>query len=392
IEYAARELGLDPVELRRKNLMPPESLPLKTAMGLDVDSGNFPEVFERTLALTGRDGFAARMAASAEAGLRRGFAIAPYLECTGGMPKEYAGIVFAEDGTVQLSVGSHSTGMGHETSLPQILAAELGLDFDAIHFIQADTDATPLGGGHGGSRGLEVGGNAVFQAAGEVLEKAKVIAAHLLEAELDDIGFAGGTFTDAGSGRSVAMAGVIEASFDADRLPANMSPGCLDTSSIFERGMITIPNGCHAAEVEVDPETGVVKVVGYWVVDDFGTVINPMLADGQVMGGVVQGIGQALMEEIIYDKESGQLVTGSLMDYALPRADHIPSMDIEYYEDAPTQKNPLGVKGAGEAGCVGAPPATVHAVLDALNNNGVRDLTMPLTPERVWRAIRDAAG
>ena len=391
IEHAARELGFDPVELRRRNLMPPESLPLKTAMGLDVDSGNFPEVVARTLALTDREGFAARVAASAGAGRRRGFAIAPYLECTGGMPKEYAGVVFETDGGVRLSVGSHSTGMGHETSLPQILAAELGLDFDAIHFVQADTDATPLGGGHGGSRGLEVGGSAVLQAAGEVLEKARVIAAHLLEAELDDIDFAGGTFTDAGSGRSVAMAGVIEASFDADRLPANMSPGCLDTSSVFERGMITIPNGCHAAEVEVDPETGVVEVVGYWVVDDFGTVINPLLADGQVMGGVVQGIGQALMEEIVYDRESGQLVTGSLMDYALPRADHIPSMEIDYYEDAPTQKNPLGVKGAGEAGCVGAPPAIVNAVLDALKDDGVRDLTMPLTPERVWRAIRDAS-
>jgi len=235
---------------------------------------------------------------------------------------------------------------------------------------------------------MEVGGNAVAQAADEIVEKAIPLAAHLLQSEATKVTFGDGSFSDTASGASVAMAEVIEASMDPDRLPDGQEPGALDTGSTFERGIISIPNGCHAATVEVDPETGAIQLTGYWVMDDFGTVINPLLADGQVMGGVAQGIGQALTENIIYD-ESGQLITGSLMDYGLPRADVIPNMEIEYYEGAPTKKNPLGVKGAGEAGCVGALPAVVNAVLDALKDHGVVHLEMPLTPESVWRAIRD---
>ncbi len=387
VEHAARTLGFDPVELRRKNLIPPDALPLKTAMGLDVDCGDFPKVFERTVELSDRAGYATRAEQSRSDGKRRGFAIAPYLECTGGGPKEYAGVTFDPDGSAHLAVGSHSTGMGHETSMPQILAAELGIPFDAVGFTQADTEATPLGGGHGGSRGLEVGGSAVRKVSGEIIDKASRLAAYLLEMDAADVKFDDGTFTASGTNRSLSMTEVIKASFDPDRLPNDMDTGALDTGTTYERSVISIPNGCHAAEVEVDPETGLIDVVGYWVVDDFGTIINPMLADGQVMGGVAQGLGQALFEEIVYD-DSGQLVTGSLVDYALPRADDIPPMTIEYYEGAPTAKNPLGVKGAGEAGCVGAPPAIVNAVLDALSEYGVEDLGMPLTPEKVWRAIR----
>jgi carbon-monoxide dehydrogenase large subunit len=381
IEYAARKLDFDPIELRRQNLMPPEVLPLKTPMGLDIDCGDFPRLFERTLELAEPETFAARAEKAKQAGRLFGFAIAPYLECTGGAPKEYAGVRFKEDGAVTLAVGSHSTGMGHETSLPQLLAARLGIDFERIQFTQADTDATPIGGGHGGSRGMEVGGNAVAQAADEIIEKATPVAAHLLQTDATKVSFEGGKFSDATSGASVSMNEVIEASFDKE-------PGFLDTGSTFERGVISIPNGCHAATVEIDPETGAVQLTGYWVMDDFGTVINPLLADGQVMGGIAQGIGQALTENIIYD-ESGQLITGSLMDYGLPRADSIPNMIIEYYQGAPTKKNPLGVKGAGEAGCVGALPAVVNAVLDALKDHGVVHMDMPLTPEKVWRAVRD---
>ncbi|MDA1090476.1 MAG: xanthine dehydrogenase family protein molybdopterin-binding subunit [Proteobacteria bacterium] len=381
IEYACRKLGLDPVETRRKNLMPPEALPYMSPMGMDIDCGDFPLLFERTLEMAAPDTFAARADRATKAGRLFGFAIAPYLECTGGAPKEYAGVQFKEDGAVTLAVGSHSTGMGHETVLPQLLAARLGIDFDRIQFTQADTDATPIGGGHGGSRGMEVGGNAVAQAADEIIVKATPLAAHLLQSDAAKVTFADGSFSDATSGASVSMTEVIEASMDQE-------PGFLDTGATFERGVISIPNGCHAATVEVDPDTGAIQITGYWVMDDFGTVINPLLADGQVMGGIVQGIGQALTENIIYD-DSGQLITGSLMDYGLPRADVVPNMVIDYYEGAPTKKNPLGVKGAGEAGCVGALPAVVNAVLDALKGHGVVHMDMPLTPEKVWRAIRD---
>ena len=392
VELAARELGFDPVELRRKNLMPADTLPLKTPMGLDVDSGNFPEVFERTLAMSDREGFAKRVAQSESRGMRRGFAIAPYLECTGGAPKEFAGVKFAADGTLTLRVGSQSTGMGQETSLPQILSAKLGIDFEKISYVQGDTDATPMGGGHGGSRNMEVGGSAVAKAANEVIVKATQIAAHLLNSNADDMKFGAGAFSDVKTGQSVTINDVISASLEQSRLPDGMKAGALDTDTIYEREIISCPNGCHSAEVEVDPETGVIHVERMWVVDDFGTIINPMLADGQVMGGIAQGLGQALMEEVLYDGDSGQLVTGSLMDYALPRADSMPKMEMAFYEDAPTAKNPLGVKGAGEAGCCGAPPAIVNAVLDALKDDGVRHIEMPLTSQKVWQAIADAKG
>jgi carbon-monoxide dehydrogenase large subunit len=388
IEYAARQLGLDPIEIRRKNLMRPEKLPHKTSMGLNIDCGDFPKVFERTLKLADPGSFAERAEQIKTAGRRFGFAIAPYLECTGGGPKEFAGVAFGADGTVSLSVGSQSTGMGHETSMAQLLAARLGIPFERVEYHQADTDKTPIGGGHGGSRGMELGGNAVAQAAGEVIEKASGLAAHLLQSKAADLTFEGGSFKDSGSGASVSMVEVIEASFDSERLPDDLEPGCLDTGSTFERGEISIPNGCHAAAVEVDPKTGAILLLGYWVVDDFGTIINPLLADGQVMGGVAQGIGQALTENIVFD-DSGQLITGSLMDYGLPRADGVPDMVIEYYEGAPTKKNPLGVKGAGEAGCVGSLPAVVNAVLDALKEFGVVHIDIPLTSEKVWRAVQD---
>ncbi|MBL4690122.1 MAG: xanthine dehydrogenase family protein molybdopterin-binding subunit [Rhodospirillales bacterium] len=387
IEYAARKLGLDPVEIRRKNLMTPDALPHVTPMGLDIDSGDFPHLFERTLEMADPGTFPTRADKAKQAGRLFGFAIAPYLECTGGGPKEFAGVKFSADGSVSLAVGSQSTGMGHETSLAQLLAARLGIDFGRVRYTQGDTAATPIGGGHGGSRGMELGGNAVAQAADEIIEKAASLAAHLLQSDVSKVTFKDGLFSDQASGGSISMNEVIEASLDAER--SAMAAGGLDTGTTFERGVISIPSGCHACAVEVDPETGVIDITGYWVVDDFGTIINPMLADGQVMGGIAQGIGQAITENILYDADSGQLITGSLMDYGLPRADMVPKMDIEYYEGAPTKKNPLGVKGAGEAGCVGSLPAVVNAVLDALKDHGVIHMDMPLTPEKVWRAIRD---
>jgi carbon-monoxide dehydrogenase large subunit len=392
VEYAARTLGLDRIDIRRRNLIRQDQLPWKTPMGLAIDSGNFPALFERALELADYAGFPRRAAEAKARGLRRGIAVAPYLECTGGAPKEEAKVTF-EAGMrgVTLAVGSHSTGMGHETSLTQILAARLGLPIHAIQFQQGDSAVTKIGGGHGGSRSLEVGGNAVLKAADEIVAKARIIAAHLLNSRVEDIEHAQGSFRDLKTGQSLTIGEIAIAAADASRLPPGMPAGALDTTAVYEREAITIPNGCHAAEVEVDPETGVVAVVGFWAVDDFGRIVNPMLADGQVMGGVAQGLGQALMEEIAYDAETGQPLTGSLMDYALPRADQVPPLVVEYDESAPTTRNPLGIKGAGEAGCCGAPPAIVNAVLDALAEYGVAHLDMPLTPMKVWRAINGIA-
>src|SRR5262245_20006129 len=394
IEHAARLLGFDRVELRRKNLIPRGALPWTTPMGLSIDSANFAGLLERALELADYAGFPERAAAARARGMRRGIAVAPYLETTGGAPKEEAKVTFAADGRVTLAVGSHSTGMGHETSLAQILAGRLGLSLEAIGFQQADTDVTKTGGGHGGSRSMEVGGSAVLKAADEIIAKGRTIAAHLLNSRADDIAHAvgeGGGFRDLRTGQSLTLAEVAAAAADAGRLPQGMARGALDTTAVYERAAITIPNGCHAAEVEVDPETGVVQVVGVWAVDDFGAIVNPMLADGQVMGGVAQGLGQALLEEVVYDADTGQPLTGSLMDYCLPRADNVPSMVVEYDESAPTTRNPLGVKGAGEAGCCGAPAAIVNAVLDALAEYGVTHIDMPLTPMKVWRAINGIA-
>jgi aerobic carbon-monoxide dehydrogenase large subunit len=387
VEHAARTLGFDRVELRRRNLIPRAALPWTTPMGLAIDSGNFAGVLERTLELADYAGFPRRAAEARARGMRRGIAVAPYLETTGGAPKEEARIAFAADGRVTLAVGSHSTGMGHETSLAQILAGRLSLPLAAIAYQQGDTAATKTGGGRGGSRSMEVGGNAVLKAADEVIAKGRAIAAHVLNSRVEDIEHAQGRFSDVKTGQSLTLSEVAAAAADASRLPPGMAAGALDAAAVYERTAITIPNGCHVAEVEVDPETGVVQVVGFWAVDDFGAIINPMLADGQVMGGVAQGLGQALLEEVVYDPDSGQPLTGSLMDYALPRADTVPAMVVEYDESAPTTRNPLGVKGAGEAGCCGAPAAIVNAVLDALAEYGVTHIDMPLTPMKVWRAI-----
>lgn len=387
IDVAAAELGFDPVELRRRNAIRPEQLPYKTPTGAEIDSGDFPAVLEKTLVLGDWQGFAGRAALSRQAGKRRGIGLGLYFECTGGAPTEYASLSFTADGSAQIAIGTHSTGMGHETVMAQIVADRLGLLFDTISFRQADTDATPSGGGHGGSRSVEVGGGAILAVAAKVIEKAKHIAAHQLEAALADLEFNAGEFRIAGTDRVISMQELVKLAHDPAALPESMEPG-LDDNAVFERSKISFPNGCHLAEVEVDPETGVIKLLNYAIVDDFGTIMNPLLADGQVMGGTVQGIGQAMLEQIVYEPDSGQLVTGSLMDYCLPRADEIPPMRIAYYEDAPTTHNPLGVKGAGEAGCVGAPPALVNAVVNALQEYGVRHIEMPLTPEKVWRAIQ----
>ncbi len=390
IDVAASELGMDRVALRRRNLLASEELPYTTGAGSRIDCGDFEAILDRTIALADWQGFEARASEARARGRRRGIGICTYLECSGGGPKEHAALRFSSDGRVTVAVGSHSTGMSHETVMAQILAARLGLPLDAIDFLQGDTDATPIGGGHGGSRGLEMGGSAVVRVADRVLEKATSIAAHLLEAAAVDVEFDAGQFRVAGTDHAVGMQEVIRASFDGSRRPDDID--ALDDAVDYERSGITYPNGCHIAEVEVDPETGTVDLVNYSIVDDFGTIVNPLTCAGQVMGGTAQGVGQALMEKIVYEDDGGQLLSGTFMDYAVPRAADMPDMHIEFFQEAPSTENPLGAKGAGEAGCCGALPAVVGAVVHALEEYGVRHLDMPLTPEKLWRAVSAGDG
>lgn len=384
VDLAAIELGMDPAELRKHNLIRRSDLPYKTGVGLEIDSGDFERMFERALELARWDSFPERAAATRAGGRRRGIGVATYLGLTGGMRQEYAALRFERKGNVTVAVGGESVGTGHETTLPQIVADRLGIPLEHIRHRQADTDATPVGSGHGGSHGLELIGSAVATAADKVIEKGKQVASNLLEAAVADISFANGVFSISGTDRSVSIDEVIAASFDPSRLP----PG-LDVDVTYEDQRLSCPTGCHVAEVEVDPETGVVRIVDYTVVSDFGAIINPMIVDGQVMGATTQGIGQALLEDVVYDEDSGQLLTGSFMDYCLPRAGDLPNLKTDLYEGAPTSRNPLGVKGAGEAGCGGAPPAVVSAVVSALKEYGVRHIDMPLTPLRVWQALAE---
>ena len=386
VDLAARELAMDPAALRRRNLIRTQDLPYRTPIGIEIDSGDFEAVLDRALELADWDGFGSRAAAARARGRYRGIGVGFYLGLTGGKRFECVDLSFAADGTATLAVGAESAGTGHETVLPQIVADRLGIPYERITHRQADTDLTPTGGGHGGSRGLEVAGSAVSLAAERVVEKAEAIASHLLEAARADLEFADGRFTVAGTDRAVTMAEVIAAAFDDSRLPQGLLRS-LDVELSREQELLSYPNGCHVAEVEVDPETGSVEIVDYTVVHDLGTLIHPGTVDGQVTGATTQGIGQALREAIVYDSESGQLLSGSLMDYSLPRAGDLPRLRTAYFEDAPSANNPLGIKGAGEAGCGGAPPALVNAVVAALEEHGVRHIDMPLTAERVWRAI-----
>ncbi len=388
IDAAAGELGLDRVELRRLNVVRPRDLPYDNGLGHTFDAGDFPEVLDRALKLTAWPE-TGRGAAPGGPEPLRGIGMSFWLAPTGGPSREYAALRFAEDGSAVLTVGSQSTGMGHETALPQLAAVWLGIPHGAVAYRQGDTALAPFGGGHSGSRTLGMAGSALRVVADRVIGKVLPVAAHLLEAAPADVRFAGGGFVVAGTDRRVAMTDAIRAAFDPARRPDGFE-GPLDDEEIYERPWISYPNGCHVAEVEVDPGTGAVAVVGYAAVEDAGPLVNPPAAEGQIMGGVAQGIGQAVAESVAHEPGGGQLLTGSLMDYGLPRAGDLPDMRIRFFEDAPSTNNLLGVKGVGEAGCVGAPPAVVNAVLDALRPLGVRGLDMPLTPERVWRAIRAA--
>src|SRR3984893_11449494 len=387
VDAAAAETGIDRVELRRRNHIPPEALPYKSPNGTTYDSGDFTNLLNKAVALADWDGFAARQAESRARGRLRGRGISDYLELTGPPGREMGGVRFGAGGTVTIITGTLDYGQGHASPFAQVLSTRLGIPFRKIRLIQGDSDALIAGGGTGGSKAMRTSGTAIVEAGDKVIEKGREIAAHVLEAAAADIEFRAGRFTIAGTDRSVGLMELAEKLHAGLELPAGL-PRSLDVQNISDGPPSAFPNGCHIAEVEVDPETGMVEVVRYAFVNDFGTVINPLLVNGQAHGGIVQGIGQALREHVVYDNE-GQLLTGSYMDYTLPRAEDAP-LFTHAFHPVPAKTNVLGAKGCGEAGCAGALPSVMNALIDALSEFRIRHIDMPATPERVWRAIQDA--
>ncbi len=384
VDAAAHELKIDRVELRRRNMVLPDAMPHSTPVGKSYDSGDFRIVLDAATKTMDYAGFPARKAAAAANGKRRGLGLAYYLEATGGDPTERAEIRFADDGYVDVYVGTQSTGQGHETAYVQLTANNLGIDGDKIRIRQGDTDTIPVGGGTGGARSLYSEGQAILLTSQSVIAKGKQAAAEELEAAVADITFADGDFSIVGTDRRIDILTLAES--QRKKAAAGRPATLLDAAEIAPIDAHTFPNGCHMAEVEIDPETGVVELVRYSVSDDVGKAINPLIVRGQVAGGVAQGFGQAVLEHTVYDPSSGQLLSGSFMDYALPRANEFPDIEVELLE-VPCLSNPLGVKGAGEAGAVGSPPAVINAIIDALSADGVTHIDMPATPERVWRAM-----
>ncbi len=393
IDLAAGELGLDPIELRRRNLIPASAMSFKTGLVFTYDCGDFARGMQMALELADRAGFETRRKEARARGKLRGLGVANPIEVAGGpytaLNPDTAELRVNPDGSVSLFAGSTSMGQGNETAFAQIVGDRLGLPPERVHVFSGDSDALGAGRGNGGSGALSVGGSAVARATEKVIERGRRIAAHLLEAAPEDVRLRDATFGVAGTDRGVTLAAVARAAYAPRQLPAGMEPGLSETAA-FAPPAVTFPNGSQVCEVEIDPETGAVRVVRHTVVDDVGRMVNPMLVKGQIHGGVVQGLGQGLFELLAYDA-TGQLLAGSFMDYAMPRADDVPFFDVDSHE-VPTKVNPLGAKGVGEAGTVGALPALLNAVNDALAPLGVRHLDMPVTPERVWRAIRDAAG
>ena len=389
IEAAAHETGIDPIELRRRNIIQPAQMPYKAALGQVYDSGTFAENMDRAMAAGDFAGFPARRDAARAQGKMRGIALANAIEQAAGPVPEYAEVRFQPSGSALLLMGTKTHGQGHETMYKQILHEKLGTAAHEIRFIDGDTDRVAFGMGSNGSRSMVTGGTALTMAADKLIAKGRKLAAHMLEAAETDIAFADNAFSVAGTDRRVTLKQVAIASFLPAKLPRGMEPGFIEHAT-YAPEKATYPNGCHVCEVEVDPDTGHVDLKSYLVIDDVGTVINPLTLAGQIHGGIAQGVGQVLMEKVAYDRESGQLLSASFMDYAMPRADDMCSVSIQS-NPSPTASNPLGAKGAGEAGCVGALPVVMIAILNALAPLGVRELEMPASPERVWRAIREAS-
>ena len=384
LDQGARALGLGRDEIRRRNFIRPEQLPYKNRVGLLIDSGHFQETMEKALASADWAGFEARRAEARRHGKLRGIGLGYYCEASGGQPTEQAIVKVAPDGRVTLIMGTFSHGQGHETAFSQIVAQKIGVPFEMIDFRQGDTEFVKVGNGTGGSRSSQMGGVATARACDQVIEKAKRLAAHALEAAAADITFNNGAFEVVGTDLRMSLRDVAALAQNPAKLPEGETPG-LDETCLYRRPTeVNFPNGAHVAEIEVDAETGRVEVVKYTAVDDCGVLINPLLVIGQVQGGVCQGLGQAVLEHTAYDPESGQFLAGSFIDYAMPRAEDMPPIEVSF-NPVPNPSNELGVKGIGEGGACGAPPAIVSAVSDAL---GVGHIDMPLLPERIWHTLR----
>jgi aerobic carbon-monoxide dehydrogenase large subunit len=388
IDAAAAEMGIDRLALRRRNQIRPREIPIKTASGSTYDSGDFPGVLKHALEVADVKGFARRKRESRKRGKVRGLGIGSFLEVTAPPSKEMGGIRFEADGTVTIITGTLDYGQGHAAPFAQVLSDKLGIPFERIRLLQGDSDELLAGGGTGGSKSIMHSGTAIVEASAKVIDQGKQIASHVLEAAAADIEFAHGRFVIAGTDRSIGIMELADKLRSGLNLPEGV-PSTLDIRHVSDGpGASTYPNGCHVCEVELDPDTGVIAVVKYSSVNDFGTVINPLIVEGQLHGGVIQGIGQALMEMTVYD-EDGQFLTGSFMDYALPRASDSPEVAVVDHP-VPATTNVLGVKGCGEAGCAGSLTSVMNAIADALSEFGIPHMDMPATPYRVWRAIQDA--
>jgi len=401
VETAAHELGMDPAEIRRRNFI--RAFPYTTPVGLTYDTGDYEVCLARAIELADVAGFAARRDAAKQNGKLRGLGYSCYIEACGLAPSKIAGALGARaglfeagevrvhpTGTVTVFTGSHSHGQGHETTFAQVVADRLGLSMDQVEIVHGDTGRIPFGMGTYGSRSIAVGGTAIMKALDKIEAKAKKIAAHLLEASASDIEFGNGVFRVAGTDRTKTFAEVALAAYVPHNYPLEeLEPG-LDENAFYDPSNFTYPSGAYICEVEVDPDTGETRIERFTAVDDFGNVINPMIVEGQVHGGLGQGIGQALLERCVYDPDTGQLLSGSYMDYAMPRASDLPEFTVETSQGTPCTHNPLGVKGCGEAGAIGSPPAVINAIVDALAPLGVKDMQMPATPHRVWSAIQAA--
>jgi carbon-monoxide dehydrogenase large subunit len=402
IDKCARELGTDPIAIRRKNFVKPDQFPFTSAAGLEYDSGNYDAVMDKMEEIADLAGFEARRADSASRGMLRGLGINTYIEACGIAPSNLAGVLGARvglydaatvrvnaTGNISVMVGAHSHGQGHETTFPQIVADKLGVDAASVEVVHGDTSKIPFGMGTYGSRSLAVCGSAVVRATDKIIVKATKIAAHMMEATEEEVDFEDGQFSVSGTNKAVGFGEVAFKAYVPHDFPHDQLEPGLEETAFYDPANFTYPAGAYACEVEVDPETGKVTICSFTAADDFGNVINPMIVTGQVHGGIGQGIGQALLENCVYDRD-GQLTSGSYMDYAMPRADDLPFMNVDHSSQTPCTHNPLGVKGCGEAGAIGSPPTVVNAVIDALQRGGhnVTDLDMPVSPARVWAAMQ----
>ncbi|MFP6734622.1 MAG: xanthine dehydrogenase family protein molybdopterin-binding subunit [Rhodospirillales bacterium] len=402
-DQAARETGMGRLGIRKRNMIAAADMPFTTAIGPTYDCGDFPKILDRACEIAGYAGFEGRRADALKNGRYRGLGIASFVESSGIAPSRMAAAMGARvgyfeaaqirvdaDGGLRAMLGTHNHGQGHATTFAQILSTRLGVPFARIEIIEGDTGAVPIGTGTFGSRSIAVGGSALNNAADKIIAKGRKIAAHMLEASLGDVEFADGAFAVTGTDKRIAFEDIAAAAYrPADYPLEELEPG-LDETAYYDPPNFAFSNGAHIAEVEIDAETGRIELLGYVAVDDIGTVINPMIVEGQLHGGLAQGIGQVLMEHCVYDPGNGQLLTGSFMDYAVPRADTMPQILSELDESQPCTHNPLGAKGCGESGAIGAPAAVASAVLDALSGFGVAEIQMPLTPESIWRAINTA--